>query len=244
MTVLRSAVFNGLFFGGSFVLTLVATVMRVVSPERVLAVAVLWGRYLVAAARIVCGIRLDVQGLERIPPGAALIASRHQSAFDTFVWLTLLPRCCYVFKQELSRIPLFGPLIGAAGMIEVNREGGSAAIRSLLVEADRAVREGRQIVVFPEGTRSEPGSPVVLQSGIAAMASRTGLPVIPVSTDSGRCWGRRAFRKRPGTIRIVIGQPIPAQTERRALMRALEEGLSAIDRQGTGAADKPVENSV
>jgi 1-acyl-sn-glycerol-3-phosphate acyltransferase len=244
MILLRSAVFNALFFGGSLVLTLVATVVRVVAPERVLDVAMLWGRYLVAAARIVCGIRLDVRGLEHIPPGAALIASRHQSAFDTFVWLTLLPRCCYVFKQELRRIPLFGPLISAAGMIKVNREGGSAAIRSLLAEADRAVREGRQIVIFPEGTRSEPGSPVVLQSGIAAMASRTGLPVIPVSTDSGWCWGRRAFRKRPGTIRIVIGQPIPAQTERRALMRALEEGLSAIERQGGRAADKPVENSV
>ena len=100
-------------------------------------------------------------GLEHIPPGAALIASRHQSAFDTFVWLTLLPRCCYVFKHELRRIPLFGPLIGPAGMIAVDREGGSAAIRTLLREADRAVREERQIVIFPEGTRSEPGSPVV-----------------------------------------------------------------------------------
>ncbi len=230
MIVLRSAVFNALFFGGSLVLTLVATVVRMVSPDRVLNVAMFWGRYLLATARIVCGIRLEVRGMEHIPPGAALIASRHQSAFDTFVWLTLLPRCCYVFKQELRRIPLFGPLIGAAGMIEVNRTGGSAAIRSLLLEADRAVREGRQVVIFPEGTRSEPGRPLILQSGIAAMAARTGLPVIPVSTDSGWCWGRRAFRKRPGTIRIVIGQPIPAQTERRALMRALEEGLSAIDR--------------
>jgi 1-acyl-sn-glycerol-3-phosphate acyltransferase len=244
MILLRSAVFSGLFFGGSLVITLLATAVRMVSPERVLAVAMLWGRYLVAAARIACGIRLDVRGLEHIPPGAALIASRHQSAFDTFVWLTLLPRCCYVFKQELGRIPLFGPLIGAAGMIEVDRQGGGAAIRSLLLEADRAVREGRQIVIFPEGTRGEPGSPVVLQSGIAALASRTGLPVIPVSTDSGWCWGRRAFRKRPGTIRIVIGPPIPAHTERRALMKALEEGLSAIDREGTGTADKPVENSV
>jgi 1-acyl-sn-glycerol-3-phosphate acyltransferase len=92
------------------------------------------------------------------------------------------------------------------------------------------VREERQIVIFPEGTRSEPGSPVALQSGIAAMAARTRLPVIPVSTDSGRYWSRRAFRKRPGTIRIVIGQPIPAQTGRRELMRALEEALSATDR--------------
>lgn len=230
MILLRSAVFNVIFFGVSLVMTLLATAVRIVARERVLDVAMLWGRCLVVAARIVCGIRLDVQGLERIPHGAALIASRHQSAFDTFVWLTLLPRCCYVFKRELRRIPLFGPLIGFSGMIEVDRAGGGAAIRALLMGADRAVREGRQIVIFPEGTRSEPGSPLVLQSGIAAIASRTELPVIPVATDSGRCWGRRAFRKRPGVIRIVIGEPIPAKTDRRALMRALEVGLSALDR--------------
>jgi len=231
MILLRSALFNVVFFGVSLVMTLLATVARMASPDQVLKVAMLWGRCLVVMARVICGIRLDVRGLERIPAGAALIASRHQSAFDTFVWLTLLPRCCYVFKRELRRIPLFGALIGASGMIEVDRDGGGAAVRALLLEADRAVREGRQIVIFPEGTRSEPGSPLVLQSGVAAMASRTGLPVIPVATDSGRCWGRRAFRKRPGIIRIVIGAPIPAETDRRSLMRALEEGLSAIDRE-------------
>ena len=81
--------------------------------------------------RVICGIRLEVSGLEHIPQGAALIASRHQSAFDTFVWLTLLPRCCYVFKDELLRIPLFGPLIRVAGMIAVDRDAGGAAIRVL-----------------------------------------------------------------------------------------------------------------
>ena len=87
---------------------------------------------------------------------AALIASRHQSAFDTIVWLTLVPRCCYVLKQELLRIPLFGPLMPLAGMIAVDRDGGAAALRGLLREGERAVREGRQIVIFPEGTRAEP----------------------------------------------------------------------------------------
>ncbi|HEY4044961.1 MAG TPA: lysophospholipid acyltransferase family protein [Rhodopila sp.] len=233
MILLRSAVFNVVFFAVSLVMTLLATVARVAAPDRVHDVAMLWARCLVSSARIVCGIRLDVHGLEHIPPGPALIASRHQSAFDTFVWLTLVPRCCYVFKQELRRIPLFGPLIGASGMIAVDREGGGSAIRALLLEADRAVREERQIVIFPEGTRKEPGSPLVLQSGVAAIASRTGLPVVPVTTDSGKCWSRRAFRKTPGTIRILIGRPIPAQTDRRSLMRALEDGLRAIDHEQT-----------
>jgi 1-acyl-sn-glycerol-3-phosphate acyltransferase len=229
MIALRSALFNGVFFAVSFVLTLVASLAQLVGPDAVLSVAMLWARSLVATARLICGIRLNVTGLENIPPGAVLIASRHQSAFDTFVWLTLLPRCCYVLKHELVRIPLFGSLLKATGMIAVDRNGGAGAIRVLLREGDRAMGEGRQIVIFPEGTRSEPGRPGGLQSGIAALAVHTGLPVIPVSTDSGRCWGRRAFRKRPGTIRIVVGPPIPAKTERKALMQALETGLAAVD---------------
>jgi 1-acyl-sn-glycerol-3-phosphate acyltransferase len=229
MIVLRSALFNIVFFTVTLVLTLWASMVRIVAPERVLGVAMLWARVLIVAVRIICGIRLDISGLEHIPPGPALIASRHQSAFDTFVWLTLLPRCCYVFKDELLRIPLFGPLISVAGMIAVDRDAGASAIRALLRQAQRAVREQRQIIIFPEGTRSEPGRPGVLQSGIAALASHTGLPVIPVSTDSGRFWGRRAFRKRPGTIRIVIGPPIPPETDRKALMQALRRGMDVID---------------
>lgn len=229
MIVLRSALFNVVFFGVTFVMSVLASLARLISPDHVLAVAMLWARTLMVSVRVICGIRVEVTGLEHIPTGPALIASRHQSAFDTFVWLTLLPRCCYVFKRELLRIPLFGPLVAASGMIPVDRDGGGMAIRNLLREADRAVAENRQIVIFPEGTRSEPGSPLVLQPGIAALASRTGLPVIPVSTNSGTFWGRRSFRKRPGTIQIVVGTPIPADTERKALMRALESGLAAID---------------
>ena len=244
MTIVRSALFNAFFFALTFVVTLLATVLRVAAPERVLDVAKLWSRVLIAAARMICGIRLDVSGLEHIPPGPALIASRHQSAFDTFVWLSLVPRCCYVFKQELRRIPLFGRLVDLAGMIAVDRAKGSAAIRTLLREADRAVRENRQIVIFPEGTRGDPGHPLVLQSGIAALASRTGLPVIPVFTNSGECWGRRAFRKRSGTIRIVIGRPLPLQPDRKALMAALDDALVRLNPDHRNGLYNPVENSV
>ena len=230
MILVRSTLFNAAFFGITLIATLVASAVRLISPDHVLAIAMLWARALRLALRVICGIEVEVTGLEHIPSGAALIASRHQSAFDTFIWLTLVPRGCYVFKKELLRIPLFGALIPASGMIAVDRDAGAAAIRTLLRETDRAVSEGRQVVIFPEGTRSEPGSKLVMQPGIAAMASRSGLPVIPVSTNSGSFWGRRSFRKLPGTIRIVIGPPIPAHTERKALMQALEQGLTAIDR--------------
>ena len=115
-----------------------------------------------------------------------------------------------MLKSELLRIPLFGPLMPLTGMIAVDRSGGANALRGLVREGERAMREGRQIVIFPEGTRAEPGAMLPLQPGVAALAARTRLPVIPVVTDSGHCWGRRAFHKRPGTIHIRVLKPIPA----------------------------------
>jgi 1-acyl-sn-glycerol-3-phosphate acyltransferase len=229
MSFLRSALFNVFFFAVTFLLTLVpATFVRFAAPHRVLDVARLWARIVVGGLRLICGIRLQVYGLEHLRGNEArLIASRHQSAFDTVVWLTLLPRCCYVLKRELLRIPLFGPLMPLTGMIGVDRTGGAAALRGLLREGERAAREGRQIVIFPEGTRAEPGAVLPLQPGVAALAGRTRLPVIPVVTDSGLRWGRRAFHKRPGTIHIRILEPIPAGTGRENLMRRLELALRA-----------------
>ncbi len=226
MTFLRSALFNLFFFVVTFLLTLVpATLARLLAPDRVLDVARLWARVMLWGLRTICGIRLRVSGLRRVGTGAALIASRHQSAFDTFVWLTLVPRACYVLKRELLRIPLFGPLLPLAGMIAVDRLGGAGAIRALLRDAERAVREKRQIVIFPEGTRAAPGTILPLQPGVAALAARTGLPVIPVVTDSGCCWGRRAFHKHAGTIHVRILEPIAGESDRDRLMQRLEEAL-------------------
>jgi 1-acyl-sn-glycerol-3-phosphate acyltransferase len=238
MTLLRSALFNAFFFSVTFLITLVpATVVRLVAPAHVLGVARLWARIMLWAARTICGIRLQVIGSEQLEGDRPmLIASNHQSAFDTMVWLTLLPRCCYVLKQELLRIPLFGPLLPLSGMIAVDRTGGSAALRHLLRAGERALSERRQIVIFPEGTRGAPGSGLPLQPGVAALASRIHLPVVPAVTDSGLCWGRRAFNKRAGTIHIRIMEPVPSGTPRAELMRHL--GLALRQQACT------VENSV
>jgi 1-acyl-sn-glycerol-3-phosphate acyltransferase len=235
MTFVRSALFNCFFFMTTAVIVLVpGTYVRLVKPESVLALAQLWARIVIGAARVICGIRLEVTGLERLAGDEPrLIASLHQSTFDTLVWLTLVPRSCYVVKRELSLVPLFGALMMLAGMIIVDRSGGAAALRGLLKDADRVVRERRQIVIFPEGTRGEPDAVLPLQPGIAAIASRTRLPVFPVVTDAGRFWGRRAFHKFPGTIHVRVLEPIAAGTERAVLMRRLAEALRT-----------PVENPV
>jgi 1-acyl-sn-glycerol-3-phosphate acyltransferase len=235
MTFLRSAVFNLFFFATTFVLSVYGAVLRRVAPQRAYGLVVFWARLQVAAARVLCGIRFSVTGLEHLSPGAALIASQHQSTFDTVIWFLLAPRCSYVLKRELTRIPLFGGIVGPAGMISVDRDAGAAAMRGLMRDGKRAAAEGRQIVIFPEGTRAAPGSVLPILPGVAALAASTGLPVLPVTTDSGRLWGRRAFRKRPGVIRIAIQPALPPRLPRTELLERLE----AIYRAGV-----PVDNSV
>jgi len=227
MTLLRSLLFNLFYFTSTAVLLIPGIAVWLFFPSRSLALATLWARVELAAARLICGIKLEVTGREHLPQGAALIASRHESAFDTLVWLLLVPRASYVMKQELTRIPIFGGMVRPAGMIPVDRDGGGAAMRALMRAGADAAKAGRQIIIFPEGTRMDPGRDVELQPGIAALAAATRLPVIPVVTDSGSYWGRRAFRKRPGTIRIVILPPLPAGLPRGALMDGLEDAMRA-----------------
>ena len=231
MTLLRSLLFNIVFYGSTFLVVFPATIIATVAPEKIVPLARLWTRFVLANLKVICRIRIEIVGLEHVPTTTpALIASRHESAFDTLLWPTLLPRFCFVLKQELLRIPLFGKLLLASGMIAIDRDGGGATIRSMLRQAEVAVKQGRQIVIFPEGTRAAPGQVLPLHPGVAALANRTGLPVIPVATDSGRCWGREAFRKEPGTIRVVIHPPLPPGLPRDELMARLRAAL--VDTRG------------
>ncbi|MBN9509753.1 MAG: 1-acyl-sn-glycerol-3-phosphate acyltransferase [Alphaproteobacteria bacterium] len=241
MSLIRSAAFNAFFFGVTFLMAMASLPLRVVAPQFVPAYARAWARLMLAALRMICGIRYEVTGRDHLPKeGAALLAPMHQSAFDTVIWMLLLPRPAYVVKAELFRIPLFGPLLRLAGMIPVDRRGGAAALRSLLQAADGAIAAGRQIVIFPEGTRVAPGKKVALQPGVAALAARTGMPVIPVATDSGRHWGRRAFRKVPGVIHVALQPPLDPGLPRAALLADLQRAFT----DGEAAFGAHVDNSV
>lgn len=228
MIFLRSALFNLYFFVLTFGLGLGGLGVRWFAPGRALAYAQFWARLLLGGLRRISGIYPVLIGAEFLPPdGPALIASQHQSAYDTLIWLTLLARPAYVMKRELVKIPLFGPLTPLAGMILVDRGGGAVALRGLLTETRRAVAEGRQIIIFPEGTRTRPGERRALQPGIAAMATTTKLPVVPVATDSGQHWGKSAFLKRPGPIHLVICPPLPAGLDRATLLARLQAAWDA-----------------
>ena len=221
MIFLRSTMFNAFFFLSTFLLTIPTFLVSLFAPQSIMAWARFWARLEIGAAQAICGIRMEVVGLENLPPGPAIVASRHESAFDILAWTALVPAACFVVKRELTRMPLFGWLLLGAGMISVDRKAAAAAMRGLLRGGDKAKAEGRHIVIFPEGTRADPGEFPSLQPGVAALASRLGIPVVPVTTDSGSSWGRRAFRKRPGTIHIVIHKPLPPPHAREAVMTAL-----------------------
>jgi 1-acyl-sn-glycerol-3-phosphate acyltransferase len=156
------------------------------------------------------------------------------------IWLSLVPCARYVVKRELTRVPLFGPLLVPAGMIPVDRDAGATAMRRLLRDARHAADAGAHIIIFPEGTRVAPGDHVALQPGVAAIAKHLNLPVIPVATNSGACWGRRAFLKRAGTIHIDIGPAIAAGTPRDALLGAVEAHWHDTADRGFGTVHKSV----
>lgn len=224
MTILRSALFNLVFLGGTAAVVILGMPLLAFPPRVLAAYIRVWARGMIGALRVICGIRLEVTGLGHIPPGAAVIAAKHQSAFDTMVWLILLPDCAYVLKKELLDIPVWGWFARRCGHLAVDREGGGTALRALVRAAKLRFAEGRPVVIFPEGTRTAPGERLTYQPGVAALAAG-GVPVVPVATDSGRLWGRRAFRKSPGVIHVSILPPLPAGLPRAALMQAVEEAI-------------------
>lgn len=227
MTLLRSVVFNLAFFAFTALVALVCLpLVPLLDRAGRLALLAWWAERVLGLLRVTVGISVCVTGREHLPAeGPALIAAKHQSAFDTIVWLALLPRPAYVLKRTLLWIPLYGWYARAAGMIAIDRAAGPAAIRHLMRAGEAALAEGRQIVIFPEGTRTLPGERRPYQPGIAALYARAGLPIIPVATDSGRCWGRRAFHKHPGTITVAVLPPIPPGLGRGVMLERLEAAI-------------------
>jgi 1-acyl-sn-glycerol-3-phosphate acyltransferase len=241
MIWLRSCIFNTFFMTFTAFSSVIAMLLLPFHPRFIRRFIRLWARSIIWLMRIICGIRVKVIGLEHIAPGAAIIASKHQSAFDTFVWPALLAHPSYVLKRELLDLPFWGRAARHTGAVAVDRDGGGAALRGMVRDAKRVLDEGRPLVIFPEGTRSGPGERVPYQPGVAALVINSGAPCYPVATDSGRCWGRRAFRKTPGVISIVVLPALPPGLARKPLMEALEGQIEAETARlmaGAEAVDK------
>ena len=213
------------FIGLTAALTVLGQPLRLCSPVTVVRFGKLWARLVLGSLRVLAGKRWLVLGT--VPDGPALLAAQHQSVFETVALFLLLPAPAFIVKQELVRIPLFGPLLRRTGAIAVDRTAGAVALRAMLREAVAAADAGRQIVIFPEGTRMQAGTVGTIQSGIAALAATTLLPVIPVTTDSGRHWTRTGPTPGNGMIHMSIFPALSAGTPRAVLLRHLREVFEA-----------------
>ena len=222
MTAVRSALFAALFYLWSTAVAVLATPLLLGPPSGMLAMFRFYSRGIVVLLGLF-GVRVEVRGREHIPQGAALVAPKHQCMFDVFAQFGVLPATAFVTKKELKWIPWFGWYAQRVGNIFVDREGHSAALKKLVREAKARFGDGRQVVIFPEGTRTEPGAPGDYKPGIAALYREIEVPVHPVATNSGVHWSARGQRIRPGTIVFEYLEPIPPGLKRAEFMRLLSE---------------------
>ncbi|MBL27025.1 MAG: 1-acyl-sn-glycerol-3-phosphate acyltransferase [Rhodospirillaceae bacterium] len=241
MIVLRSLIFNVVFFGGTTVFA-IAMLPTLILPRRALVVSgKLWSRRVVAMLRLIVGMRVEIRGREHIPQGGALVAAKHQSALDTIVMPMILDDAACALKRELIFIPVYGWYLLKARQIVIDRSGRARALKRLVHDAAEAIAAGRPVVIFPQGTRVAPGEDRPYLPGLMAIYARLGQPVTPVAVSSGLFWGRRSFIKRPGTVVFEFLPPIPSDLGRAAFAEALETRIesatSALAREAESRAE-------
>ena len=227
MNLLRSLLYAAIFYPGSVLYVLAGLAALPFGRGALRRVADAWAGFNRACVRRILGISTRIEG--EVPLGPVLVAAKHQSMFETMELTVILDTPATVMKRELARIPVWGPLTRVYGILEVDREGGAAALRKLLRSAAEAVAEGRPIVIFPEGTRVAPGETPPLEPGFAGLYRALGLPVVPVALDSGKVWPRRRFVKRPGIVTMRFGDPIPPGLPRREAEARVHAAINALE---------------
>ena len=169
-----------------------------------------WSVLLAFAARLFCGIQHRVIGLENLPAAPCVLLSRHESAWETFAYQIIFPPHVTVLKKELLRLPFLGWGLAQMSPIAIDRQGGRQALRQVEEQGRQRLHNGFYVLVFPEGTRLAPGERQDYHIGGAWLAKKTGVVVLPVAVDSGKCWRKNAFFKRAGIITVRLGVPIIA----------------------------------
>lgn len=172
-------------------------------------VATQWGRFMIGLARILCGIRYRVEGLENLPSGSMILMCKHQSTWETFALPALLPvPQVWVLKRELTWIPLFGWGLATLAPIAINRGAGRRAVNQIIEQGRARLESGKTVVVYPEGTRVPTGYRRRYGLGGAVLAAETGYPVVPIAHNAGSAWPRQSVRVGPGLVTVAIGPPI------------------------------------
>ena len=209
-----------------------------------------WLKIAIWGAKVICGVRYRVHGLEHLPgaqdgQAAVVLAAKHQSTWETFAFPTFMPHpLAYVFKRELLYVPFFGWAMGRLDMIHIDRSKRTEAWNKVAAQGKRMAAEGIWVIMFPEGTRAPRGGKGVYKSGASRLAIASGVPIVPIAHNAARCWPRKSFLLRPGVVDVSIGTPI-ASTGRQPeeLMQQVEGWIEAemrrLDPQAYPAAPAP-----
>jgi 1-acyl-sn-glycerol-3-phosphate acyltransferase len=199
------------------------------TPRQAGYVAKVWGHGVIIALRLFHGIRYEIRGLEHLPPEPFIVASKHQSAWDTAIFHIILNRPVFVLKKELTRIPFFGPYLTRMGMIPVDREGQLAALKDMVAQSKNRLEDKRSIVIFPEGTRTKPGERVTYHPGVAALYTNPeiNVPVVPAALNSGLYWPKKG-KKHKGTIVLEFLPPIMPGMKRKEFLPLLEQQIEEV----------------
>lgn len=225
MILVRSAIFQVVFYA-TFIALMIAGLPCLLLPRTAtMALVRLWARVSVRLLAVICGTRIEFRNLHLLPRGASILAVKHQSFLETFALITVLDDYAYVLKKELTALPFFGWYAKAAGQIGIDRDKRAATLSGLQRAVREKLGEGRQVVIFPEGTRRPIGVAPVYKPGVAALVADCGVPCTPVALNSGLFWPRHSFRRLPGTVVIEFLPPIASSPNKRAFMRELQGAI-------------------
>jgi 1-acyl-sn-glycerol-3-phosphate acyltransferase len=214
----RSLVYNVLFYLVLAFWVIVGIPTYIMPRGAIMNIARYWARSSIWLMRVVCNTKVEYRGLEKIPQGPLIVASKHQSTWETFALLQFFDQPLYILKRELKWIPLFGWYLIKSDMIGVNRGAGGRKLIDMARNAGEEVRRGRQLIIFPEGTRTSVDAPPQYKSGVAQIYVESGVTCIPVALNSGLFWPRRTFMRYPGTLVVEFLDPLPPGLSRREFL--------------------------
>jgi 1-acyl-sn-glycerol-3-phosphate acyltransferase len=223
----RSLLFNFLFYVTTTLFVVLGSPLLFAPRRWAMAALAVHGRFELWLLRVIVGTKLDVRGKEKLPTGACLVASKHQSAWETFALIPLFRDPALLMKRELFWIPFHGWFSFKFKMIPVDRDKGPVALRRMLREAKKRVADGREIIIFPEGTRRAPGAPPDYKTGVILLSEALGVPCVPVALNSGLFWPRRSIKRRPGTIVVEFLDPIPPGLPKDEFLERLTAAIEA-----------------
>ena len=223
---IRSYCFNLFLYLGTFILCIIFLPTMLMTTKGSGCFPRVWSRTMRKALKVICNIEVEIKGLENLPkkPGY-IVASKHQSAMETVLFHSIIPNLFYVLKMELLFLPLVGLYFLKTGCVAIDRKGGTKTMRKMTAGVKKNLARGMNLTIFPEGTRTAPGSKKPYSPGVAFLYEQCNVPVIPVALNTGYCWGRNQKLKTKGIVTVSFLKPIEPGHNKREFMKELYDAI-------------------